>query len=46
MLLSKMIFQEKLGILLEVEIRSISEVQRVKNYGEKSDRAEGERLEV
>ena len=41
-----MIFQESLSILLEAKIRSISEVQGVKNYDEKSDGAEGESLEV
>ena len=46
MLLSQMSFQKTLGILLETEIKSISEVQGVENYGEKSDRAEGESLEV
>ena len=46
MLLSQMIFQEKLGILLEAEIASISEIKRVKNDGEKSDEVEGESLEV
>jgi len=35
-----------LGILLEAEIRSISEVQGVKNFGEKLDGTEGENLEV
>jgi len=35
-----------LGILLEVEIESISEVQRVKNFGGKTDGAKGESLEV
>jgi len=35
-----------LGILLEVEIKSILEVQRVKNCGKKLDKAEGESLEV
>jgi len=35
-----------LGILLEEEIRTISEVQGVKNYDGKSDKAEGESLEV
>ena len=39
-------FQEKFGILLEAEIESISEVQGVKNHGEKSDDVEGESLEV
>jgi len=41
-----MIFQKSLGILFKVEIRSISEVQGVKNYDGKSDRAEGESFEV
>jgi len=35
-----------LGILLKAEIENISEVQRVKNFGEKSDGKEGESLEV
>jgi len=35
-----------LGILLEAEIESISEVQGVKNFGKKSDGAEGESLEA
>jgi len=35
-----------LGILLEAEVRSNSEVQAVKNYGEKSDGVEGISLEV
>ena len=39
-------FSKTLGILLEAKIRSISKVQGVKNYGEKSDGAEGESLEV
>jgi len=39
------IFSRK-GILFEAEIRSISEVQRVKNYGGKSDGAERESLKV
>jgi len=34
-----------LGVLFEVEIGSISEVQREKNFDEKSDGAEGESLE-
>ena len=33
-----MIFKKNLGILLEAEIESISEVQRVKNYDGKSDK--------
>ena len=39
-----MIFSESVGILIEAEIRSISEVQGVKNFGEKSDKAKGESL--
>jgi len=35
-----------LGILLEAEIKNISEVQEVKNFGGKSDGTEGESLEV
>jgi len=35
-----------LGILLEVEIESILEVQGVKNYDGESDGAKGESLEV
>ena len=35
-----------MGILFEAEIESISEVQRVKNYGEESEGAKGENLEV
>jgi len=41
-----MIFQEKFGLLLKAEIRSISEFQGVKNFGEKSDEEEGESLKV
>ena len=39
-------FKKSLGILLEAEIGNISEVQGVENFGEKSDGAEGESLEV
>jgi len=35
-----------LGVLLEVKIRSISEVQEVKNYGGESEGAKGKSLEV
>ena len=35
-----------MGILLETEIRSISKVQGLKNFGEKSDMVEGESLKV
>ena len=41
-----MIFKENLGIPVEAKIGSIAEVQGVKNYGRKSDGAEGESLEV
>ena len=38
-------FSRKVWVL-EAEIESISEVQEVKNFGRKSDGAEGESLEV
>jgi len=41
-----MISQKNLGILLKAEIKSILEVQKVKNYSEKSNEAKGESLEA